>query len=115
MSALCWNCRGAGKAATVREVCDFANKFAPTLLCILETQLEGSRVEALAGTFGYDNSFAVDSRGRSGGIGIFWNNEIKLEILGYSDYHVDCSVEEVGFEPWRATVVYGEAQTHLRY
>ena len=38
-----------------------------------------------------------------------------MEILGYSDYHVDCSVEEVGFEPWRATVVYGEAQTHLRY
>ena len=104
-----------GSAATVREVREFANKFAPTLLCIVETQLEGTRVEALAGTFGYDNSFAIDSRGRSGGIGIFWNNEIKVEILGYSDYHVDCSVEEVGHDPWRETVVYGEAQAHLRY
>ena len=71
MGGLCWNCRGAGKAATVREVCDFANKFAPTLLCIVETQLEGSRVEDLAGSFGYDNGSAVNSNGRSGGIGIF--------------------------------------------
>lgn len=29
-------------------------------------------------------------------------------------YHLDCSVLEPGFDPWRLTVVYGEAQTHLR-
>ena len=91
MSVFCWNCRGAGKAATVRELREFAKKFAPTLLCIVETQLEGSRVEVLAGTLGYDKSYAVSSRGRNGGIGLFWNNEINIEILGYSDYHLDCS------------------------
>ena len=31
----------------------------------------GSRVESLAGTLGYDNRYAIDSQGRSGGIGIF--------------------------------------------
>ena len=74
----------------VRELRDFARKFAPTLLCIVETQLEGSRVEVLAGTLGDDNVYVVSSRGRSGGIGLFWNNAINLEILGYSDYHLDC-------------------------
>ena len=84
MSAFCWNCRGAGNAAIVQELRDFARKLAPTLLCIVETRIEGSRVENLAGTLGYDNAYAVDSEGRSGGIGVFWNNEIKIDILGYS-------------------------------
>ena len=71
-----------GNAATVQELREFARKFAPTLLCIVETQIEGSRVEALAGTLGYDSSYVVDSRGRSGGLGSFWNNARNVEILG---------------------------------
>ena len=75
MSVLSWNCRGAGNAATVRELRDIANNFAPTLFCIVETQIDRSRVEKLAGSIGYDNGYAVSSQGRSGGIGIFWKNE----------------------------------------
>ena len=112
MSALCWNCRGVGNAATVQELREFAKKFAPTLLCIVETQIEGSRVENLANTLGYDNAYAVDSQGRSGGLCLFWNNEIKIEVLGYSCYHLDVSVEEPGQEIWRMTCVYGESKTH---
>ena len=67
----------------------------------------------MASSIGYDNSYAVDSQGRSGGIGLFWNNAIKVEILGYSGYHLDVSIEEQGEDPWRMTCVYGEAQTHL--
>ena len=104
-----------GNAATVQELRDFARMLAPTLLCIVETQIEGSRVENLPSTLGYDNVYAVDSEGRSGGIGLFWNNEIKIDILGYSRYHLDVSVEEEGQDAWRMTCVYGEAQTHLRY
>ena len=63
-------------------------------MCVVETQIEGARVEALAGTLGFDNSYAVSSQGLSGGIGLFWNNSIKVEILGYYVYHLDVSVEE---------------------
>ncbi|XP_073358198.1 uncharacterized protein [Aegilops tauschii subsp. strangulata] len=73
------------------------------------------RVESLAGTIGYDNGYVVSSQGRSGGLGMFWNNPIKIEILGYSVYHIDCSVEEPNTKPWRMSLFYGEAQTHLRY
>lgn len=94
---------------------DFARQFTLTLLCIVETQIEGARVEALAGTLGFDNSYDVSSQGRSGGIGLFWNNSIKVEILGYYVYHLDVSVEEQDAEKWRMTCVYGEAQTHMRH
>ena len=94
---------------------DFARQFTPTLLCVVETQIEGARVEALAGTLGFDNSYVVDSQGRSGGIGLFWNNGINIDILGYSRYHLDVSVEEQGKDKWRMTCIYDEAQTHLRH
>jgi len=115
MSTMCWNCRGAGKAAAVRELRDFARQFAPTLLCIVETQIDGNRVEALSGRLGYDNAYVVSSQGRSGGIGLFWNNSIKVEILGYSVYHLDAMLEEHNRDKWRLTCEYGEAQTHLRH
>jgi hypothetical protein len=48
-------------------------------------------------------------------LAFFWNKSIKIEILGYSDYHVDVAVREPGADPWRMSVFYGEAQTHLRH
>ena len=85
------------------------------MLCIVETQIDKVRLERFATSIGYDNGYAISSVGRKGGIGLFWNNAINIGITGYSDYHVDCEVRDPGFDPWRLTVVYGEAQTHLRY
>ena len=76
MNLLCWNCCGVGKAATIRELRDLAKQFAPTVLCIVETQISKARVENLAGTLGFNHSYAVGSSGRSGGIGVFWNDGI---------------------------------------
>ena len=38
----------------------------------------------MAGSLGFNKSYTVSSSGRSGGLGIFWNDEIKLEVVGYS-------------------------------
>jgi exonuclease III len=115
MSTFLWNCRGLGNAATVRELRDFAKEFAPTILCVVETQVHKSRVESLAGTQGYDNVFAVSSTGRIGGVAVLWNNEIKLDILPYSQWHTDAVVFPASEEPWRLTCVYGEAQIRERH
>jgi hypothetical protein len=72
-------------------------------------------VESLCRTLGFDKCFAVSSSGRSGGLGLFWNNEIKVDILPYSQYHLDTIVTEQGKESWRLTVVYGEAQVNERH
>jgi exonuclease III len=90
-------------------------EYAPSILCVVETQIHKTRVESLAGTLGYDNVFAVSSTGRSGGLAIFWNNEIKIDILPYSQHHIDAVVFTVDAEPWRLTCVYGEAQVSERH
>ena len=108
MSLLCWNCRGIGSDPTIQELREFANKFAPRVRCIVETQLSGERVENLKSTLGFDSSFDVDASGRSGGLAMFWNNEINIEILGYSKYHIDGRVTGMGDQPWRLSSFYGE-------
>jgi hypothetical protein len=76
MSILSLNFRGAGNASTVKEPCDFVTKLVSSLC--------------------FDHAFVVSSAGRSGGLGMFWNNEIRIDILGYSQYHIDTSVLGLG-------------------
>ena len=84
MSVLCLNCRGLGGAATVRDLRDLARRFSPTILCVVETQLHKKSVENLSRSLDFDKSFAVSSSGRSGGLGLFWNNETNIDVLPYS-------------------------------
>jgi len=91
-----------------------AKKFAPSVLCVLETQVHKLRVEGLKRSLGFDNSFVVSSSSHTGGLGIFWNGEIKLNLLPYSQYHIDAIITEGSNDPWRLTCVYGEAQTSER-
>jgi hypothetical protein len=72
-------------------------------------------VESLAGTLDYDNTFAVSSTGCSGGLGISWNNEIRIDLLPYSQYHIDAVVFPPSVEPWWLTCMYGEAQVGDRH
>ena len=55
--------------------------------------MAGSKVEALTPSLGFNKCFSVNSTGRSGGICLFWNDSIKVEVIGYSRYHIDTEVE----------------------
>jgi hypothetical protein len=46
---------------------------------------------------------------------MFWNDEIKMEILSYSQYHLDAIITGRDCDPWRFTCVYGEARTLERF
>jgi hypothetical protein len=109
MSVLGMNCRSLGGSAEVRELRDLAKCYTLSIVFVVETQLHKTRVESLSRTLRFDKAFAISSSGRSGGLGVFWNNEMKIDILPYSQYHLDEVVTEQGKEPWRLTVVYGEA------
>lgn len=57
----------------------------------------------------------MSSSGRSGGLGLSWNDEIKLEVKGYLKYHIDYVISGIGDFPWRFTCVYGDAQVQERH
>ena len=72
-------------------------------------------MQFLSNSLGFNKSFAVSSSGRSGGLCVFWNDSIKLEVIGYSEYHIDVIVDDLVETKNRMTFVYGEAQVSERY
>jgi len=114
MKTLCWNCRGIGDPATVRELRDLVERSSPLILCLVETQLPKNRVEGLRFSLGFDFSFGVSSSGRSGGICIFWKNSLDISIKNFSQYHVDAWVKEPQKDHCRLSCFYGEANRSLR-
>jgi hypothetical protein len=89
-----------GGDATVRELCNLAKDHG---------------AKNLARTLGFDRCFAVSNLGRSGGLGMFWKNNISFTILPYSQYPIDAVLSEVGKDPWRVTGVSREAETSEQF
>ena len=115
MNSVGWNCRGAGDPATVREVKNLVASVAPSILLLVETQVGKRRMENLSSSFGFNNCFAISSEGRSGGLAMYWNGPLVLDLIGFSRDHIDMKVTEQGKEPWRITGIYGEANKSERF
>ena len=117
MSCLSWNCRGLGNPSTVRELRSVVKQEVPRLLFVMETKISAKRVEALQNQLGFAGCFAVDSRGLSGGIGLFWSADITVELKNYSSAHIDVEVRKVEgrSEKWRFTGFYGAPKVEDRY
>jgi hypothetical protein len=81
----------------------------------METQISKYRVENLHFSLGFDAGFAVNSSGRSGDLGLFWNNGVDVSIKKFSNYHIDMMVNEQGKEPWRISFIYREPNRSLRW
>lgn len=57
---------------------------------------------------GYQNMFVVDACGHKGGLVLFWNDSVEVEITRFSDNHIDTTVIlDVGSPKWRFTGFYG--------
>lgn len=99
----------------VQELRGLVEACAPTVLCIVETQIAKYRVEGLAGSLGFSSSFGVGSSGRSEGLCMYWKDCVEVEIKSFSQYHIDSIVKESEKDPWRLTCFCGAANRSLHY
>ena len=66
-------------------------------------------VKNLRWRLGLKGCLAIDSRGRRGGVALFWDENIQVNLNSINDCYIDVSiVDEPNAAPWRATFVYGE-------
>ena len=116
MTCLSWNCRGLGNPEAVRELRSIVKLEGPTLLFVMETKIQAKRVEALKYSLGFGGCFAVDSVGLSGGIGLFWSQDVTVELKNYSQSHIDvvvqCNNQDLA---WRFTGFYGAPRAEDRH
>lgn len=87
----------------------------PQVVGLLETKLNHLRSEVLRCKLGFEGCFAVNSRGRSGGLILFWRKGIDVTIVNYSRYHISGVVEFPNYDPFQLTLFYGHPSRHLRY
>lgn len=72
MSFLFWNCRGFDNPWTVRQLRRWSSSYAADMVFPSETMISKQDVEALRSRLGFSNCFEVSSRGKAGGLGLFW-------------------------------------------
>ena len=72
-------------------------------------------MEKIKFKLGFANGLIVPSVGRSGGLALLWSREINLDIMSYSNHHIDATISELSDAfKWRCTGFYGYSETHLR-
>jgi hypothetical protein len=87
----------------------------PKLVFVMETKLSARRMENIRIRIGYNNMFVVDSIGRSGGLALFWNKEVDVEIKNYSQRHINAEVcSEPNGQAWKFTGFYGNPEPGKR-
>lgn len=89
MKLLCWNCQGLGNLLTVQALKALSAKEKPDLLFLMETKNWELVLNILQHTLHYNRSFVQNPVDTVGGLAVFWNDTISLEIEGFSEDYFD--------------------------
>ena len=73
---------------------DYVRRWNPNLVFLSETKSKCRRMEKIKFKLGFTNGLCVPSKGRSGGLALFWSSDTKLEIKSYSNHHIDAIITE---------------------
>ncbi|CAN0906038.1 hypothetical protein LINGRAHAP2_LOCUS23997 [Linum grandiflorum] len=81
MIVLSWNCRGAGRSLTVDHLCTLARAKRPSIIFLMETMQDSTYLERKRSHLNYAHSFYVNPTNYSGGLSLWWVNDISMRIL----------------------------------
>uniref|UniRef100_A0ACD5Y7A5 Uncharacterized protein n=1 Tax=Avena sativa TaxID=4498 RepID=A0ACD5Y7A5_AVESA len=113
MNCFGWNCRGAGNKPTVHDLVAMVAATKARLVFLCETRQKANKVRRLRNRLGLRGFCGVDSDGLSGGLALFWCDEMSKSI---SDRHIDAHIQISPNDPvWRLTCVYGEPRMEDRH
>lgn len=107
MNVISWNCRGLGNPRAVRALWDVVKSHKPNILFLMETLSNKERIKHLCGKLGFDNHWTVECVGRSGGVAMFWNSNVKCVVFNHGVNFIDAQITNVNEVKWRMTGFYG--------
>ncbi|TYJ37050.1 hypothetical protein E1A91_A05G349500v1, partial [Gossypium mustelinum] len=114
MKILCWNCRGAGNLATVRELKQLLAANVPDIVFLCETKIHSNGFHRIRTICRMEGCLAVDSEGKSGGLALLWKEGVNVSVQNYSKFHIDSLVSMDDGEKFRFTSFYGQTDPSLR-
>ena len=107
MKILSWNVQGIGNTWTFNALKSLLRRHDPDIIFIIESKLMGCQAERLVDCLNFENWWAVDRVGMSGGLLLIWKTDVTLKVLSWSCGHIAALVAGTGFSPWLLTGFYG--------
>ena len=114
MNILTLNCRGLGLDSAVGELRDLCRSYNPVVVFLCETKKKSGAMEKLKWSLGFQNGVAVDCRGKSGGLALWWRDGVDVSVRPWCQYYLDAKIKQ-GDSEWRFTGIYGEPRTERRH
>lgn len=118
MIIMAWNCRGCGSPRTVQILRRWCFQHKPDILFLSETMSKGKNMEELKFKFGFTGAIGVDSVGNSGGLCLFWKDNIDFKLESYSRNHIIGQIQNINMISWTFCGFYGHpkfSEKHLSW
>ncbi|CAL9007242.1 unnamed protein product [Prunus brigantina] len=96
MSYLSWNCQGLGSDLTIRSLRGIIKSNRPAIVFLMETKTKHNRLKKCSQDLGFSESFGVDSLGQAGGLCLWWDNSVEVQVLAFSKNLIDTEITEKG-------------------
>ncbi|KAK3228648.1 hypothetical protein Dsin_000529 [Dipteronia sinensis] len=76
----------------------------------METKCDHVKLEKWRIKLGFCGKLVVNSLGKSGGLCLYWINNVVVDLLTYSQCHIDVMISGLGSKRWRFTGFYGHPE-----
>ncbi|KAF7133357.1 hypothetical protein RHSIM_Rhsim09G0070000 [Rhododendron simsii] len=99
--------RGIGRTLTTQALGDLVSKNRPSIIFLMETKNNKVKMETIRRSLKFDNSSYVDPEGLSGGLALWWTNnlEVEVEFASRNLLHVIITDKAIP-SCWATTFVY---------
>lgn len=88
-------------------------RLSPSFVFLCETRIPQKKADEFKVRLSFSRCFSVSSNGASGGMILFWDNDLVVTIRSFSEAHIDSFIQENG-GTWRFTGLYGNQKANLR-
>ncbi|MBA0874615.1 hypothetical protein Goshw_019304, partial [Gossypium schwendimanii] len=79
MNIFCWNCRGVGNPATVRELKQLLVANTPNVIFLCEIKIQSNGLSRIRSRCRLEGCLAVNSDGKSGGLALLWRKGVTAD------------------------------------
>lgn len=101
-----------GNPRTIQVLCLIVQEKIPKIMFLIETKSNSMHIEFVSKKLGFSSFFCVNLVGKNGGLALLWKDDLKVEIINYSQWHISAWVELEGLPfKWVFMGFYREPKT----
>jgi hypothetical protein len=86
----------------------------PNVVFISEVRQQKFFMENIGWRIGFRNCYHVPVKGKGGGLALYWDDSVTVDLASFSIHHIDVKINEQFGMKWRCTFVYGEPKVEDR-